>query len=98
MFHAYKHYIPIEKGDIELRVEDLIYSLENINEGIVEKAIKRKNGENSIIMSFKKRGGRIILIELYSKSAGSLRFKTEWAINNEKYRQKYKSSSNSTGS
>lgn len=98
LFHANKHSYAVEEGDIDLSLEDIVYSLENIEQGIVEKAIQRKNGENVITISFPKSGGRIILIELYSKSAGSLRFKTEWAISEEKYVQKYKSSSNSAGS
>lgn len=98
LFHANKHEKPIEEGDIELTLEDMIFSFVNLRNGIVEKAIQRKNGENSITISFKKKGGRMILVELYSKSAGSLRFKTEWAISDEKYAQKYKSSSNSAGS
>lgn len=98
LFHANKHSSAMEEGDIELSLEDIVYSLENIDKGIVEKAVQRKSGENVITISFRKQGGRIILIELYSKSAGSLRFKTEWAISDSKYKQKYKSSSNSAGS
>lgn len=98
LFHVNKHFTAIENEDIELTLDDILYSLENINRGVVEKAVQRKNGENVITISFKKAGGRIILVELYSKSAGSLRFKTEWAISDKKYEQKYKSSSNSAGS
>lgn len=52
LFHAKKHSVPIEEGDIELSLEDIIYSLVNIGKGNVEKAVQRKNGENIITISF----------------------------------------------
>ena len=41
--------------------------------------------------------GMMMLVELASKSAGSIRLKTGWKITNEKFQKKYKSSLSSTG-
>ena len=40
----------------------------------------------------------IMLVELTSKSAGSLRLKTGWKVTNEKFVQKYRGSTPTTGS
>ena len=96
--HAYdKHKQAVEEGDVEMSFSDFVYAIKNINNGIVEKAATRKNGENKITVSIKRGQGRIIAIELFSKSAGSVRMKTGWAVSEEKYLEKFKSSPNSAG-
>lgn len=48
LFHANKHSYAVEEGDIDLSLEDIVYSLENIEQGIVEKAIQRKMARMSL--------------------------------------------------
>lgn len=96
--HAYdEHSIAKEDGDLDMSVEELIDTLKNVNNGEVINAIKYKNGDQRIMLSFSSEDGKIILVELASKSAGALRLKTGWKMTNEKFEQNYKSSSNSAG-
>ena len=91
LWHAfYNHQTAKEIGNMDLTFDELVYALDNINDAEVEKIVKRENGKLTLELSLEIDGGKIILIEVVSKSAGSICLKTCWKVNLEKYIQIYK--------
>ena len=91
LWHAfYNHQTAKEIGNMDLTFDELVYALDNINDAEVEKVVKRENGKLTLELSLETDGGKIILIEVVSKSAGSICLKTCWKVNSEKYEQIYK--------
>lgn len=80
-----------------MSIEEFVYALENIEDGEVLQAAIHQSGDRRIVIAIQGVLGKIILVELFSKSAGSLRLKTAWKISEDKYRQKYRSKLNSAG-
>ena len=96
--HAYReHSTAKEEGDLDMSVDDLKYALKNVNTAEVVSAKTYKDGAKRVTFAIPMDNGVMMLVELASKSAGSLRLKTGWKITNKKYEQKYKSSSPTTG-
>ena len=92
-----EHQIAKENEDMNMSIEEFVYALENIENGEVLQATIHQSGDRRIVIAIQSILGRIILVELFSKSAGSLRLKTAWKISENKYRQKYRSELNSAG-
>lgn len=93
LWHLYReHKNPKEKGDMPLTIADIVNAIKNMENGIIESAVVRSNGTKAIIVSNKINGGIVISIELASKSCGSVRLKTEWKNDFEKYHLIYRKS------
>ena len=91
LWHAfYNHQTAKEIGNMDLSFDELVYALDNIHVAEVEKVVKRENGKLTLELSLEITGGKIILIEVVSKSAGSISLKTCWKVDLEKYIQIYK--------
>lgn len=91
LWHAfYNHQTAKESGNMDLSFDELVYAVDNINDAEVEKVVKRENGKLTLELSLETDGGKIILIEVVSKSAGSICLKTGWKVNLEKYKKIYK--------
>ncbi len=99
LWHTYReHHIAKEEGDIDLTVEDIIKSVDTIDQFEVDKAVKRTDGRTTIELSKQDEDGTIVNIEVVSKSAGVIRLKTEWKMENSKYAEKNnRSGSDSVG-
>lgn len=96
--HAYdEHATAKEAGDLDMSIDDLLEALKKVNQAQVVKAVEHKAGDQRVTLGIKANDGVMMLIELVSKSAGSLRLKTGWKISYDKYLTKYKSSSSSAG-
>ena len=96
--HAYdEHTTAKEAGDLDMSIDDLLEALKKVNQAQVVKAVEHKAGDQRVTLGIKANDGVMMLIELVSKSAGSLRLKTGWKISYDKYLTKYKSSSSSAG-
>ena len=97
--HAYReHSEAKEPGDLDMTVDDLIYALKNVNQSEVISARQYKDGGQRATLAIPTDDGMMMLVELASKSAGSLRLKTGWKVTNEKFAQKYRGSTSTTGS
>lgn len=91
LWHAFdNHQIAKEPGNMDLSFDELVYALDNINDATVEKVVKRENGRLTLELSLETKEGKVILIEVVSKSAGSICLKTGWKVNIEKYARIYK--------
>lgn len=86
-----------EDGDLDMSIGDLMYALRHVNQGEVVDATQYKDGGQRIKIAISVDDGKMILVELASKSAGTLRLKTGWKVTNEKFEKKIKSRSNTTG-
>lgn len=93
----YEHQMAKDNQDMNMSIEEFVYALENIENGEVLQATIHQSGDRRIVIAIQSILGKIILVELFSKSAGSLRLKTAWKISEDKYRQKYRSKLNSAG-
>lgn len=97
--HAYReHEHAKEPGDLDMAVDELIYALRNVNQSEVVSARQFKDGAQRVTLAVPTEDGMMLLVEVASKSSGTLRLKTGWKTTNEKFAQKYRSSSSSTGS
>ena len=105
LFHAWKrHHKAKEIGDIDLSktdFENIPQYLDSYDEMVY--AIEFASGNKKICVSKKISKGRILIIEVVSKSRGSLQFKNAIGITESKYINEFlpqyrKSSSNSRGS
>ena len=76
---------------------DLIFALKNVNKGEVINARQYKDGGQRILLAIPTSDGMMMLVELASKSAGTVRLKTRWKISTAKFEQKYRSSTSTTG-
>lgn len=95
--HAYlSHHKAKEPGDIDLADSDFLNIpnyLENFDR--IEKTKAFKSGKQEIVISAKNKDGRLIIIEIVSRSRNSLMFKTMWGLSEEKYNKR--SAANSRG-
>ena len=95
--HAYlSHHKAKEPGDIDLADADFLNIpnyLENFDR--IEKTKAFKSGKQEIVISAKNKDGRLIIIEIVSRSRNSLMFKTMWGLSEEKYNKR--SAANSRG-
>ena len=97
--HAYReHAAAKEPGDMDMSVDDLIYALKNVNQAEVVSARQYKDGGQRVTLATPTDDGMMLLVEVASKSAGTLRLKTGWKTTVEKFEQKYRSDTSTTGS
>lgn len=87
-----------ESGDVDMPKDDLVYALQRVNEAQVVYAKQHSDGSQRVKLAIPTNNGVMLLVELFSKSAGSLRLKTAWQSSWEKFAKKYGSNSSSAGS
>ena len=96
--HAYlSHHKAKEPGDIDLADSDFLNIpnyLENFDR--IEEAKRFKNGKQEIMLSAKNENGKLLIVEIVSRSRDSLMFKTMWGLSEEKY-EKRKGAADSRG-
>ena len=98
LHHAFsKHEYANRIGDMDMKISELQNALNHIEDMEVFDTIKQNDGSNKIYLSMESDGGQVVLVELYSKSAGSVRLKTGWKVTKEKYEEKIRSNLNSRG-
>ena len=97
--HAYtEHAQAKEPGDMDMSIEELIDALKNVNQSEVVSAKRHKGGDQRVTLAMPTTDGMMLLVEVASSSAGTLRLKTGWKVTNEKFAQKYRSDTPATGS
>ncbi len=100
--HAYREHSQAKaEGDIDLNIEhffNIPTYLATYDELVY--AIKYKSGNTKICVSKKINGGRALIIEIVSKSHGSIEFKNMIGVSEDKYISEYKkrNSTNTRGS
>ena len=91
LWHAFNNHETAKQiVNKDLSFEDLVYALDNINNAFVERVVNWKSGKQTLELSLESGEGMIILIEIVSKSAGSICLKTGWKVDKEKYHKIYK--------
>ena len=97
--HAYTEHVQAkEPGDMDMSIEELIDALKNVNQSEVVSAKRHKGGDQRVTLATPTADGMMLLVEIASNSAGTLRLKTGWKVTNEKFEQKYRSGTPTTGS
>ena len=93
IYHAYKEHLKAkELGDIDLSMEDfenIPSYLEHYDELLY--AIQFKGGNTKICVSKKLPNGRVLIVEVVSKSRGSIAFKNMIGVSEEKYVNEFQS-------
>lgn len=94
LYHAFKEHSKKDsnsEGSLDMSKTQLVNGIENANQGIPIRADVFKDGAKRITLAIPSEDGVLIMADVYSKSAGTLSFKTAYRISPEYFEQKYRS-------